>query len=83
MQTGVAIGELERQARKSFTLWQQAVMEITPRVHSVIACSRYLYMGAILSADVVCGELYIYREVATQDVITTLFQAELQLAWEH
>jgi len=29
---------------QSFTLWQQATIEITCRDHSIIACSRHIYM---------------------------------------
>jgi len=28
-----------------FTQWQQTTVKITPRNHSIIACSRHLYMG--------------------------------------
>jgi len=38
----------DRKARaacaQSFTLWQQATIEITRRDHSIIACSRHMYM---------------------------------------
>ena len=55
---------------QSFTLWQQAILiEITRRDHSIIACSRHIYMGVILRAHPICGELHIQcnanREVAT------------------
>ena len=54
---------------QSFTLWQQATIEITRRDHSVIACSRHAYMGVVLRAHSVRGEPRIQRnasgEVAT------------------
>ena len=40
---------------QSFTLWQQA----TERDHSVIACSRHVYMGVILRTHPVLGEAHI------------------------
>jgi len=50
----------DRKARaaspKSFTLWQQATIEITCRDHSIIACLRHIYMGVILRAHPVRGE---------------------------
>ena len=33
---------------QSFTLWQQATIEITWHDQSVIACSRHIYMGVVL-----------------------------------
>jgi len=30
---------------QSFTLWQQATIEITCRAHSISACSRHMHMG--------------------------------------
>jgi len=39
----------------SFTLWQQATIKITPRDHSIIACSRHVYMGVVLRAHPVRG----------------------------
>jgi len=50
----------DRKARaaseKSFTLRQQAPLEITRRDRSVIACSRHVYMGVVLRAHSVRGE---------------------------
>jgi len=46
---------------QSFTLWQQAIIEITRRAHSVIAYSRHIYMGDILRAHPVRGESHIQR----------------------
>jgi len=58
----------------SFTVWQQATIEITRHDHSVIACSCHIYMGVILRAHPVCGESLIQRnanrEVATRVDIT-------------
>jgi len=39
----VAIGMPERHVQ-SFALWQQATTEIMRRNHSVIACSRHIYV---------------------------------------
>jgi len=54
---------------QSFTLWQQATTEITCHDHSIIACSRHIYLGVVLRAHPVRGELHIQRnangEVAT------------------
>jgi len=54
---------------QSFTLWQQATIEITRHDHSIIACSRHVYMGVVLRAHPVRGESHIQTnangEVAT------------------
>ena len=54
---------------QSFTLWQQATIEITRRDHSLIACSCHIHMGVILRAHPVCGDSHIQcnasGEVAT------------------
>jgi len=60
-QAGATPGYCDRKARvesaQSFTLWQQATIEIMRRNHSIIACSRhthtvyiYIYMGVVLRA---------------------------------
>jgi len=53
---------------QGFTLWQKAMIEITCCAHSIIACSRHIYMGVVVDARHVCGELHIQhnanREVA-------------------
>jgi len=58
---------------QSFTLWQQATMEITQQDHSIIACSHHIYMGVVLRAHAVRGESHIQRnasgEVATMETI--------------
>jgi len=50
----------DRKARaasaQSFTLWQQATMEITCHDHPIIACSRHVYMGVVLRTHPVRGE---------------------------
>jgi len=46
---------------QSFTLWQQATIEITRRDHSIFACSRHIYMGVVLHALPVCGESHVER----------------------
>jgi len=46
---------------QSFTLWQQAIVEIMRRNHSVIACSCHIYMGVILRAHPIRGESHIKR----------------------
>jgi len=64
----------DRKARaasaQSFTLWQQATIEITPRDHSVIVCSRHVYRGVVLRAHPVRGESHIQRN-ASGEVATT------------
>jgi len=42
----VAMGRSRATSAQSFTLWQQATIEITRRDHSITACSRHAYMGA-------------------------------------
>jgi len=61
------------QYEQSFTLWQQATIQITCHDHSIIACSCHVsYMGVILRAHPVRGEAHIQRnanrEVATVTV---------------
>ena len=36
---------------QSFTVWQQATIEITCHDHSIIACSRHIYTGVVLRAS--------------------------------
>jgi len=48
---------------QSFTLWQQAITEITLRDHSIIACSRPLYIGVVLCAHCTCGESHFQRNI--------------------
>jgi len=61
---------------QSFTLWQQATIEITCHDHSIVACSRHLHMGGILRAHPFRGESHIQpnanREVATQPYVVRL-----------
>jgi len=55
---------------QSFTLRQQATIQTTRGDHSVVACSRHVHIGAILSSHPVRGVLCIQhhacRAVATQ-----------------
>ena len=55
---------------QSFTLWQQATTEIAWQDHSIIACSRHMYMGVILCAHPVRGESHMQRN-ASGEVATT------------
>jgi len=63
----------DRKARaaceQSFTLWQQATIEITCHGHPVIACSCHIYMGVILRAHPIRGESHIQRN-ANREVAT-------------
>jgi len=56
---------------QSFTLWQQATIEMTRLDHSIIACSWHAYIGVILRAHAVRGESHIQRN-ATGEVATIL-----------
>jgi len=47
---------------QNFALWQQATTEITRCDHSMIACSRHLYMGVVLRAHSVRGESHNQRQ---------------------
>jgi len=42
--SSVAIGKARAVCAQSFALWQQATIEITRHDHSIIACSRHLYI---------------------------------------
>jgi len=44
---------------QSFTLWQQATIEITYRDHSISACLRHRYMGVVVHAHPICNESHI------------------------
>jgi len=55
---------------QSFTLWQRAKIEITCHDHSILACSRHIYMGVILCAHPVRGESHIQRN-ANREVVTS------------
>jgi len=63
----------DRKARagsaQSFTLWQQATVDVTRRDHYVIDCSSHMHSGAIHRKHPVRGESHIQspadREVAT------------------
>jgi len=48
-------------------MWQQATIEITRRDHSIIACSRHIYIGVALRVHPVRGEPHIQRN-ATGEV---------------
>jgi len=48
--TTAAIEKARGASAPSFTLWQQARIEITRHDHSIIACSRRLYMAVVLRA---------------------------------
>ena len=41
---------------QTFTLWQQATIEIMRRNHSVVACLHHLYTGVVVYAHSVRGE---------------------------
>jgi len=44
---------------QSFTLWQQATIEILRRTHFISACLRHIYMGVVLHVHPVRGESHI------------------------
>ena len=64
---------------QSVTLWQQATIKITRHDHSIIACSRHIYMGVVLRAHPVRGESHIQRnsngDVATAATSTLLVRS--------
>ena len=43
-ETNVAIGKARAASAQSFALWQQATIEFTRHDHSIIACSRHIYI---------------------------------------
>jgi len=65
----------DRKARgasaQSFTLCQQATIEITCHDHSVIACSCHVYMDVVVRAHLVRGESHIQCN-ASGEVATAL-----------
>jgi len=50
-------------SEQNFTLWQQAITEITRRDHSIVAWSRHLYIGVALCAHPICGESHFQRNI--------------------
>ena len=64
------------ESAQSFALWQQATIEIMRmrRDNSIVACSRHLYMVAVLRAHPVRGESHIQRN-ANAEVATLLISA--------
>jgi len=81
----------DRKARaecaQSFTLWQQETIEITCHDHSIIACSRHIYMGVVLRVHSVRGERRIQRnanrEVATIFHINRFLSTSKQADSQH
>ena len=55
---------------QSFTLWQQATLNIPRRAHSIPACLRHIYMGVVLHVHPVRGESHIQHN--TNHVVATL-----------
>ena len=53
--------KVQAASAQSFTLWRQATIEITCHDHSIIACSRHIYLGVVLRAHPGRGESHIYR----------------------
>ena len=66
---------------QSFKLWQQAIIEITRRDHSIIVCSRHIYLCVALCAHPICGESHFQRNI-NWEVATTSppFCSELHLS---
>ena len=54
---------------QSFTLWQQATIQITQCNHYIIACPRHIYMGFVFHLHPIRGETHVQhntnREIAT------------------
>jgi len=66
---------------QSFTLWQQAIVRITRRDHSIIACSRHIYLCVALCAHPICGESHFQRNINWEVATTSLpFCSELHLS---
>jgi len=68
----VAIGKPSGMCTKLRTV-PHATIEITCRDHSVIACSRHLYMGVVLHAHSVRGEPRIQPNDSGELATTILF----------
>jgi len=63
------IGKPEQASAQSFTLWQQATIEITRRAHSISAGSHHIYKGVVLHEHPVCDESHIQQN-SNQGVAT-------------
>jgi len=70
----VAIGKARVASAQSFELWQQATTEFTRRDHSIIACSRHVYIGVVLRVYSVRGKPRSQRN-ASGEVATLSFQS--------
>jgi len=55
---------------QSFALWQQATIEFTCHDHSIIACSRHIYI-IVLRTHPVRGESHIQRNATGEVAIKT------------
>ena len=55
---------------QSFTLCPQAIIEITWRDHSIIACSRHIYLCVAICAHLICGESHFQSKI-NWEVATT------------
>jgi len=62
---------------QSVTLCEQATIEITRRDHSIIACSRHIYIGVALRSHSVRGESHIQRD-ANREVATEVYLNRLR-----
>jgi len=69
----------DRKARaasvQSFTLWQQATIEFTQQDHSIIACSRHMYM-LLFFTHILFVVNRAFQCNANREVATKLFFTE-------
>jgi len=56
---------------QSFTLWQQATLEIPRRAHSIFACSHHIHMSVVLHAHPVRGESHMQQNANRAIAILT------------
>jgi len=52
--------------------WQQETIEILRRNHSIIACSRHIYLGVVLRAHPVRVETHIQRNASREVQVATV-----------
>jgi len=73
--------EAQAASAQSFTLRQQATIEITCHDHPIIACPRHVYTGVVLRTHPVRSESHIQRNA--HGVVTTLPRIFIKKCFVH
>ena len=76
-------GKSRAASAQSFTMWQQVIIEIMRSNHSVIACSRHVYMGVILRAHPGRGESHVQRNTNGEVATVQSYGGQMETALQH